>query len=76
MREYLLAHGIKTEIHYPIAPCDQKSIQNWAAKNAISLKSNDFDLARNIHATELSLPCSPIHTEDDIEYIVKIMNRF
>lgn len=76
LRDYLLAHGIKTEIHYPIAPCDQKSIQNWATKNAISLNSNDFQLAKIIHATELSLPCSPIHADDDIEYIVKIMNRF
>ncbi|NJN35510.1 MAG: DegT/DnrJ/EryC1/StrS family aminotransferase [Saprospiraceae bacterium] len=32
LRLYLLENGIKSEIHYPIAPCDQASIQNWASK--------------------------------------------
>jgi dTDP-4-amino-4,6-dideoxygalactose transaminase len=76
LRGYLLENGIKTEVHYPIAPCDQKSIREWADRNNITLQPNDFLLSREIHATELSLPCSTIHSDDDIQYVIDVMNRF
>jgi dTDP-4-amino-4,6-dideoxygalactose transaminase len=76
LRGYLLEHGIKCEVHYPIAPCDQKSIKDWASKTGIKLNDADFKIARLIHATELSLPCSPIHTDDEIEYVIEVMNGF
>jgi dTDP-4-amino-4,6-dideoxygalactose transaminase len=76
LRQYLLEQGVKTEIHYPIAPCDQRSIQNWAAQNEVVLNPKDFVLSRAIHATELSLPCSTIHTDEEIFYIIEKMNAF
>jgi dTDP-4-amino-4,6-dideoxygalactose transaminase len=76
LKAYLLEKGIKTEIHYPTAACDQKSIQDWAKHSNITIDENDFTLAREIHATELSLPISTIHSDEDIAYIVKIMNEF
>lgn len=76
LRGYLADNGIKTEIHYPIAPCDQRSIKNWAAKNNIVLSPDDFVLSRQIHATELSLPCSTIHTNEEIYYVIEKMNTF
>jgi dTDP-4-amino-4,6-dideoxygalactose transaminase len=76
LRGYLLEHGIKTEIHYPIAPCDQTSIKDWADKNKVWLDPADFELSRRIHATELSLPCSPIHTDDEIAFVIEVLNRF
>ena len=75
-KKYLLEHGIKTEVHYPIAPCDQKSIVNYFSNKNLKLHSEDFKLSREIHATELSLPCSTIHNEDDISHVVEIMNKF
>lgn len=76
LRGYLLENGIKTEIHYPIAPCDQRSIQNWATKNQLVLNPDDFILSRQIHQTELSLPCSTIHTDEEIFYVIEKMNAF
>ncbi len=76
LKKYLLEHGIKTEVHYPIAPCDQKSIINYFAGKNLKLHSEDFKFSRKIHATELSLPCSTIHSEDDINYVVDILNKF
>jgi dTDP-4-amino-4,6-dideoxygalactose transaminase len=76
LRGYLLENGIKTEVHYPIAPCDQRSIQNWAAKNDVVLNPDDFVLSRQIHATELSLPCSTIHSDEEIFYVIEKMNAF
>ena len=76
LRGYLLEKGIKTEIHYPIAPCDQRSIRDWTAKNGVILNPDDFILARQIHATELSLPCSTIHSDEEIMYVIETMNKF
>ncbi len=57
-------------------PYDQTSIQNWASKNGLILRGSDFELSRKIHATELSLPCSPIHTDDEIGHVIELMNKF
>lgn len=76
LKAYLLEHGIKTEIHYPFAPCDQKSIRDWAARSGVQLHDADFTIAREIHATELSLPISTIHSDEDIAYVVDVLNKF
>ncbi|TNE78392.1 MAG: DegT/DnrJ/EryC1/StrS family aminotransferase [Bacteroidetes bacterium] len=76
LKAYLLEHGIKTEIHYPIAPCDQKSIQDVFAKKGWKLDDNDFKLAKEIHSSILSLPISTIHSEEDIAYVIEVMNAF
>ena len=76
LKKYLLDHQVKTEIHYPIAPCDQKSIKDYFAKKNVPLREVDFEISREIHASELSLPCSSIHTEEDILQVVERMNKF
>ncbi|MDX5319964.1 MAG: DegT/DnrJ/EryC1/StrS family aminotransferase [Bacteroidota bacterium] len=76
LKAYLLAKGIKTEIHYPIAPCDQKSIQDIFAKKQWLLHDADFFLAREIHRTILSLPISTIHSEEDVRYVAECINAF
>jgi dTDP-4-amino-4,6-dideoxygalactose transaminase len=76
LKQYLLDHGIKTEIHYPIAPCDQNSIKDWTKKQGLILNDKDFILSREIHQTELSLPCSTIHSMKDIKYVVDVLNKF
>jgi dTDP-4-amino-4,6-dideoxygalactose transaminase len=76
LKKYLLEREIKTEVHYPIAPCDQKSIKDYFAAKSLILKEEDFNLSREIHATELSLPCSSIHTEEDILHVTEVMNQF
>lgn len=76
LKKYLTEHLIKTEVHYPVAPCDQKSIKDYARQKGLKLPDEDFKLAREIHATELSLPCSTIHTEEDIYHVVEVMNKF
>lgn len=69
LKAYLLEKGIRTDIHYPVAPKDQQAMQGtW----------NDYalPLADEIHRTTLSLPVSFCHTEKDIETVVKAMNAF
>ena len=68
MRDFLLKNGIKTEIHYPIAPHKQKALSG--------IVSGDYPISEEIHATTLSLPISYFHTEDDIYKVIEVANQF
>jgi len=69
LKTYLFEHGIQTEIHYPVPPHRQLALQGLFG-------SDSYPLADEIHATTLSLPISAFHTEEDILYVVDVMNRF
>jgi len=69
LKEYLLENGIKSEIHYPVAPNKQKAMIGI-------LDGEDTPIAEEIHNTTLSLPISYFHTVEDIRYIVDVMNKF
>ncbi|MFS8083535.1 MAG: DegT/DnrJ/EryC1/StrS family aminotransferase [Ginsengibacter sp.] len=68
IKEYLLTHGIKSEIHYPVAPHKQK-----AMKGVIE---GEYPISEEIHATTLSLPISYFHTEEEILRVINILNSF
>jgi len=69
LREYLLQHNVKTEIHYPVAPNKQKAMR-WILDDQLT------PIAEEIHRTTLSLPISYCHTKDDIYRVIEIMNKF
>lgn len=69
LREFLLKHEIKTEIHYPIAPNMQPAMKGI-------LEKEPTPIAEEIHRTTLSLPISSFHTPSDIERVIEVMNRF
>lgn len=66
LREWLLKQGVKTEIHYPIPPHRQKAMRG--------VLSGDYPIADTLHATELSLPISTGHREDEIRKVCDILN--
>jgi len=68
LQQYLLKNYIKTEIHYPIPPHKQKSMQNFI--------SGHYPLSEEIHRTTLSLPISFSHTEKDILSVIDVMNGY
>lgn len=68
LKVYLLKNGIKTEIHYPVAPHHQKAMRG--------ILSGKYPVAEEIHATTLSLPVSFCHTEEDIYRVVEVLNAF
>lgn len=76
LKQYLLDKGIRTEVHYPIAPCDQRSIRDVFSRKGWKLDDQDFVLAREIHSSILSLPVSTIHSEEDIRYVAEVVNSF
>lgn len=69
LKAYLEQNGIKTDIHYPVAPNKQKAMQGI-------LNNFDTPIAEEIHNTTLSLPVSFFHTEKDIMQVCKVLKDF
>lgn len=68
LQRYLAGKGIQTLIHYPIPPHKQKAYEELA--------NLELPLSEEIHKEVLSLPISPILSEDDVEYIINVLNDF
>jgi dTDP-4-amino-4,6-dideoxygalactose transaminase len=73
-RKFLLDNGIKTEVHYPIAPNHQKAFEKL--DNKTSFYNQSYPISEKIHREEVSLPISFFHTPEDIHYICKVINKF
>lgn len=69
LKEYLLKNEIKTEIHYPVTPTEQKAMKGI-------LDNVHTPISKLIHETTLSLPISYFHTENDILKVVETLNKF
>ena len=69
LKDFLLKNGVKTEIHYPVAPNKQKAMMGILDKQSTPI-------AEEIHQTSLSLPISFYHSKDDVAKVVDIMNLF
>jgi dTDP-4-amino-4,6-dideoxygalactose transaminase len=69
LREYLLQHDVKTDIHYPVPP-----VKQFAMKGI--LDHQQTPVSEEIHRTTLSLPVSYFHAPSDIEQVISIMNKF
>lgn len=67
-QEYLKQNEIQTLIHYPIPPHKQPAYKEW---NNLS-----FPLTEEIHDTILSLPISPVMTDDEVKKVVEVINAF
>lgn len=68
LQKYLTENGIQTLIHYPIPPHKQQAYKEW---NDLS-----FPISEKIHEEVLSLPISPVMTEEEIEKVIEIVNGF
>jgi dTDP-4-amino-4,6-dideoxygalactose transaminase len=67
-QQYLAENGIQTIIHYPIPPHKQECYKEW---NKLS-----FPVTEQIHNEELSLPMSPTLTDDHIQYVIDVINKW
>jgi dTDP-4-amino-4,6-dideoxygalactose transaminase len=68
LQAYLLQSNIESLIHYPIPPHKQKAFVDW---NSLS-----FPITEKIHEEVLSLSISPMMTEDEVDYIIQILNQY
>lgn len=68
LQKYLTENGIQTLIHYPIPPHKQQAYKEW--------NEQSFPISEKIHKEVLSLPISPVMTEEEVEKIIEIINEF
>ena len=62
LQKHLADNGIGTLIHYPIPPHKQQCYPDW---NSLSLP-----VTERIHAQELSLPISPVISDEEVERVI------
>ncbi len=67
-QNYLSDKGVQTIIHYPIPPHKQKA---YSRMNDITLP-----ITEKIHKEVLSLPISPVMTNEQIEKVIELVNSF
>lgn len=65
---YLKEWGIQTLIHYPIPPHKQQAYHVFA--------NMTLPLTEQIHEDVLSLPISSVMTDDEVSFVIDIINRF
>lgn len=68
LQEYLTTNGIQTLIHYPIPPHKQECYQEW--------NNQSYPISEQIHLQELSIPISPVMTDEEMKEVVKAINNF
>ena len=73
LQTYLADKGIQTVIHYPIPPHMQKC---YASSDALVITSAGLPITERIHREELSLPCNPALTDEEVDYIIEAINSF
>jgi dTDP-4-amino-4,6-dideoxygalactose transaminase len=64
----LSENSIQTLIHYPIPPHKQKAYREWNGLN--------FPITEKIHDEVLSLPISPVMSEEEVVKVVEVLNQF
>ncbi len=68
LQQHLQQHGIGTLIHYPIPPHQQHAYAAW--------NNRSYPLTERIHAEVLSLPISPVMTDDDADAVIDACNAW
>ena len=68
LQEYLKENNIQTLIHYPTPPHKQGAYKEWENQN--------YPISEEIHKTELSLPISPVMTDEEVKKVVQVINEW
>ena len=68
LQKYLTEHGIQTVIHYPIPPHKQPCYTEW--------NDRSYPVTERIHREILSLPISPVLTDDEVGEVISVVNAF
>ena len=68
LQKYLAEKGVQTLIHYPIAPHQQKAYEE--------LSKRSYPITETICQEVISLPISPVMSEQDVQTVIKVINSF
>lgn len=68
LQKYLEDNGIQTNIHYPTPPHKQGAYKEMA--------NHSYPISEEIHRTILSIPISPVLTDDEVKKVVEVVNGY
>ena len=68
LQEHLVNAGLQTLIHYPIPPHKQRAYASWNGRS--------YPITEAIHQQILSLPISPVMTDEQVDRVIKACNLF
>ena len=68
LREYLSREGIETMVHYPVPPHKQEAYSEW--------NDRTYQISEQIHREILSLPMSPVMTEEEVQRVIEVLNAY
>ena len=72
LHDYLEKNGVGTVCHYPIAPHKQECY----AKEAWNTPQLNLPITEQIADQELSLPIGPTIKENEVQFVLEVLNRF
>ena len=67
-QKYLADNGVQTIIHYPTPPHKQGAYAEW--------NDRSYPVTEEIHRTIVSLPMSPVLTDDEVKQVTEIVNAY
>jgi Predicted pyridoxal phosphate-dependent enzyme apparently involved in regulation of cell wall biogenesis len=68
LQRHLLAHGIQTQVHYPVPPHRQPAY--------VALRNAHLPLTERLHDEVLSLPMGPTLSEDAVDRVIEACQSF
>ncbi len=68
LQKHLYENGVETIIHYPVPPHKQQALREFSHLS--------LPITEKIHAEELSLPLSPLMSNDEITHVIEAANSF
>ena len=68
LQAYLKENGIETLIHYPIPPHRQRCYREWSTLS--------LPITEQISEQVLSIPCHQAMTDEEVETVITVLNRF
>lgn len=69
-QDYLSENGIKTQVHYPIPPYMAECYKDWG------YAWSDFPNAERYARQEVSLPIYAGLPDEELEYVIDVVNRY
>jgi dTDP-4-amino-4,6-dideoxygalactose transaminase len=67
-QEYLIRNNIETVIHYPVPPHKQTAYKEFNKLH--------FPVSEQIHNEIISLPISPIISDNELKHIIETVNSY
>jgi dTDP-4-amino-4,6-dideoxygalactose transaminase len=68
LQKYLIDNQIQTVIHYPIPPHHQLAYKE--------LSNSTYPISEKIHNEVISIPISPVMTDEEVKYVIEVLNRY